>query len=353
MFRFMVLILVLAAPAVPSAAGDTPPPDRLKEPAVELAQSASKRVEGDEAEWEKLTSDLAKALDGYAPGPLSLGQEEKVLGAFREYVKKQLDDGRSIVTLYEKWTKASAALADSTKKAPGYYREAAKLYRGYAAEARFADNKERYALVADTWDALARQAEKRVKDLDLEANPGGLIDFLKESNLFLERFVDTLDALPRSSGATSAEYKQLVEKLRKHAEKFDGLKKNLKQFREKVGSAAFNPQVRDAVAVATRREAILAKLPAESPKTATSWVRRDGFIDRPRLVVSERAGNAARMVPEGNLWVWVGRVYPTYEYKDGEPVATGAVRVVSIQGKSAVVKRVSGRLTDDSVAFVN
>lgn len=352
MFRFMVLTLVLAAAAVlPAAAGDSPPPDRLKEPAVELAQSASKRVEGDEAEWERLTSDLAKALDGYAPGPLSLGQEEKVLGAFREYVKKQLDDGRSIVTLYEKWTKASAALADSTKKAPGYYREAAKLYRGYAAEARFADNKERYTLVGDTWDALARQAEKRVKDLDLEANPGGLIDFLKESNLFLERFVDTLDALPRSSGATSAEYKQLVEKLRKHAEKFDGLKKNLKQFREKVGSTAFNPQVRDAVAVAARREKILERL-AANPLSAVP-THTEVAVGRPRLVVTERSGNLAQMVPVGDLWVWVGKVYPTYEYQGAETVATGKVQVVRIQGRSAIVKRVSGRLTDDSVAFVN
>jgi hypothetical protein len=337
MFRNVYLLAIVAGlmAVTTEARSDDPAREKLKEPAVKLAETASKKIEDDEAAWEKLSAELVKALDGYSPSPLNIGAEDKVLAAFRDSVKKMLDDGRTLVTLYESWTKASASLTDSMKKAPGYYREAAKLYREYAADARFAETKEQYTLVADTWEALARKAEKRVKDLDLESKPDGLVEYLKENNVFLDRFLETLQALPKTTGGNTAEYKQLVEKLRKHAEKFDGLKKNLKQFRDKVGGSAFNPAVRDAVAAD--------KLKKPTPAGE----------DTPRMVVVGRRGDFATMEPRGELWVWIGNVYPLYENQNGKRVATGKIQVLSVEGQSAVVKRVSGRLTSDSFALVN
>jgi hypothetical protein len=351
MFRgsqFLAAVLASLLGATAALAADDTGRERLKDPAVQLAETVSKRVEREEGVWEKVTSDLKDALDTYTPGPLGLAQEQKVLKAFREYVKQQLDDGRKIVSLYEKWTMASASLAEVMKKAPGYYREAAKQYREYAAEAKFKDNKERYLLVADTWEALARQAQGRVKELDLDANPGGLLDYLKESNTFLERFIDTIDALPRSSQEATAEYQQLLDKLRKHAEKYDQLKKNLKLFRDKIGAGAFNPEVRDRIAAEGRLD--------QSPRMAriNEAIRRarvDALGYNSSFWVSSVNGQFAALAqaPTGNPKV--GQNLPFVASGSGG-LRTGTVRVVSLQQGYFVVRILEGRLFAGDIATV-
>lgn len=236
MSRLVILLIAVVGLLVPTGsawAGD-PPRQLDKDRSLEKAEAASRAVEAAEAEWVRVSGEIKKALDGYSPGPLALGSEEKVLATFREYVRKLLADGREVADLHAKWAKAAKAYDTALKDAPWRYQVVARQFRTWAGEATFAESKQRYLLVADTWEALAEKAEKRAKDFDLNAS-GGLGDFLKESNLFLERLLDTLDAVPRSSGNEASEYKQLVERLRTHSQKFDELKKNLKLFKEKVG----------------------------------------------------------------------------------------------------------------------
>jgi hypothetical protein len=215
---------------------ETPPKvsEKVSVPELEFAAAVAKKVDRDEAAWQELTVKLAKAVETYNPSSVHVMPEGQSLDAFRQYCVKLLESGRSLVVLHEKWNKASDGLGDSLRKAPAYYRSASLAMREKAEKARFAVIKERYILTADIWEQLALRAEERSKDLSLDQGSRGVVDLIREENMFLDDFITTLNAVPRISGEDSGRYGELIEVLRKHAQKSDELHRQLKLFRDKL-----------------------------------------------------------------------------------------------------------------------
>jgi hypothetical protein len=236
-FRAIVALLVLAAGLTgPAAFGDEPSPGRAPEktPELEIAASAAKKIDRDDADWRELTRKLRKAIEAYNPASVHVLAEEQTLEAFRGYCGKLLESGKSLVALHEQWEKASDGLSDSLRKAPAYYRAAAKAMREKADTMQFPAIKERYRLTADIWEQLAVKAEERAKDLSLDRGPKGVVDLVREENTFLTDFLGTLDALPRASGTDGGRHGDLFEVLRRHATQSDELHRQLKRFRDKL-----------------------------------------------------------------------------------------------------------------------
>jgi hypothetical protein len=94
---------------------------------------------------------------------------------------------------------------------------------------------------------------------------------------------------------------------------------------------------------------------AASVTSAGAAAKRPLDAGQPHLVVEELRGDLARVTPRNGAYVYLGRVYPCYEKVngDGEPTPTGWVRVVGLWPDLgyAVVRRINGNLTIDSVVF--
>lgn len=233
--KLALLLVATIAPGSP-AFGDEPgggrPPE--KTPELEIAASAAKKLDRDEASWQELTTKLRKAVEQYHPDTVFVLPEREPLDAFRGYCGKLLESGQNLVALHEKWDKASDALGDSLKKAPAYYRGAAKAMRDKAGATQFEVIKERYLLTADIWDQLATRAERRAKELGVDRAGNRVVALVREENTFLTDFIGTLDALPRASGEDNGRYGDLVEAFRKHATHSHELLGQLKRFRDKL-----------------------------------------------------------------------------------------------------------------------
>ncbi len=208
--------------------------ERVSDPELELAAKAAKVLERDEREWATLTQKLQKAVEQYNPASLNVLPEGQSLAAFRNYCGKLLESGRNLLALHDKWSKASEGLDDTLRKAPVYYRAAAKAMREKAETMKFAVIMKRYLLSADIWDELAVKAEQRSKDLGLGQGSKKVAELLREELTFLEDFCKTLDALPGLSGGEGGRYAELMAVLRKHTERSDELERQLKLFRDKL-----------------------------------------------------------------------------------------------------------------------
>lgn len=230
------LILCVTALTGPAALGDEAPAGNASEktPELEIATAVAKKVDGEEAAWRDLTLKLRQAVEAYNPASVHLMPEGQSLEAFRNYCGKLHESGKHLITLYEKWSKASEGLADSLRKAPAYYRGASKAMREKAEAARFAVIKERYLLTADIWEQLANKADERAKNLSLDKSSKGVVDLIRDENAFLTDFISTLDAVPRVSGDAGGQYKELIDSLRRHAQQSDELHRQLKNFRDKL-----------------------------------------------------------------------------------------------------------------------
>src|SRR5262245_34832919 len=236
-FRAKLALLIFVMGFTGSAVlGDEAAPGKLgeKTPELEIAASVAKKIDRDDASWRELTTKLQKAVEAYNPASVHVLPEGQSLEAFRSYCGKLLESGKNLVALHEQWDKASEGLGDSLRKAPAYYRSAAKAMREKAETMRFAVIKERYLLTADIWEQLALKAEERAKDLSLDKSSKGVVDLIREENTFLADFISTLDALPRVSGDEGGRYGELIEVLRKHARQSDELHRQLKLFRDKL-----------------------------------------------------------------------------------------------------------------------
>ena len=208
--------------------------DEVSSPELEFAARAAKKLDRDEQEWSELTQKLQKAVGQYNPASLNVLPEGQSLEAFRGYCKKLLESGRNLLALHDKWSKASEGLDDTLRKAPTYYRAAAKAMREKAETMKFAVIKKRYLVSADIWDELAQKAEQRAKDLVLDQGSKKVAELLKEELTFLEDFTKTLDALPGLSGKDGGGYAELMAVLRKHTERSDELERQLELFRDKL-----------------------------------------------------------------------------------------------------------------------
>jgi hypothetical protein len=236
-FRAILALLVFMTGVCCSAAiADEAAPGKQSDntPELRIAASVAKKIDKDDASWQELTLKLQKAVEQYNPASVRLLPESQSLEAFRNYCGKLLESGKNLVALHEKWNQASEGLGDSLRKAPAYYRSAAKAMREKAETMRFEVIKERYLLTADIWEQLAVRAEKRAKELSLDTGSRGVVDVIREENTFLSDFISTLDALPRVSGEDGGRYRDLIEVLRKHAAQSDELYRQLKLFRDKL-----------------------------------------------------------------------------------------------------------------------
>src|SRR5262249_42209714 len=114
---------------VSALSGEEQSSEKAVEPEVTFASAVAKKVDRDESAWQELTVKLAKAVESYNPASLHVMPEIQTLEAFRTYCAKLLESGRELVSLHEKWNKASVGLGDSLKKAPAYYRAASQTMR--------------------------------------------------------------------------------------------------------------------------------------------------------------------------------------------------------------------------------
>jgi hypothetical protein len=235
----MISVLVLTGSAALGNEGASSKASE-KTPELEVATAVAKKVDSEDAAWRDLTLKLQKAVEAYNPASVHLMPENQSLEAFRNYCGKLHESGKHLITLHEKWNKASEGLADSLRKAPGYYRSASRAMRDKAETTRFAVIKERYLLTADIWEQLAVKAEERSKDLSLDKSSKGVVDLIREENTFLSDFIGTLDALPRVSGEAGGSYGELVQVLRRHAQQSDELHRQLKLFRDKLKSGSLD-----------------------------------------------------------------------------------------------------------------
>jgi hypothetical protein len=230
----MVVVLLTACIELSSLWADEVTAPRLAEAEIEVAKTVAKKVERDEATWQELALQMAKAVEAYNPASVHTMPEGESLEAFRKYCQKLLESGKSFVALHEKWNKASVGLEDSLRKAPAYYRSASEAMKQKAEKVRFAEIKRRYLLAADIWGQLALKAERRSKDLGLDQGSKGVIDLIIEENDWLSDFLKTLDAVPRVSGDAGGGYRELIQELQSHARKSDELYRQLKLFRDKL-----------------------------------------------------------------------------------------------------------------------
>lgn len=236
-----LLAVVIGVGASAALAADTAPGKQVEpgsEPELEFAAKAAKKLDQDEQMWTDLSQKLQKAVEQYNPASLNVLPEGQSLEAFRGYCGKLMESGRNLLALHEKWSKASEGLDDTLRKAPAYYRAAAKAMREKADLMKFAVIKQRYHLSADIWEELAAKAEQRSKDLGLEHGTKKVAELLREELTFLEDFCKTLDALPGLSGGGGDRYGELMSVLRKHTERSDELERQLKAFRDKLKSGS-------------------------------------------------------------------------------------------------------------------
>jgi hypothetical protein len=220
---------VLADEAAPEKSAE-----QVSEPELELAAKAARKLDRDEQAWGQLTRKLQLAVGEYNPASLNVLPEGQSLEAFRGYCGKLVESGRGLLALHEKWSEASEGLDDTLRKAPAYYRAAAKAMREKAGTMKFAVIKQRYLLSADIWDELALKAEQRSRDLGLGQGSKKVAELLREELTFLEDFCRTLDALPGLSGGEGGRYAELMAVLRKHTERSDELERQLRLFRDKL-----------------------------------------------------------------------------------------------------------------------
>jgi hypothetical protein len=210
-------------------------PPSEKSGAIRLAEAASKKLDADEHAWHELTAKLAAAVSAYNPHSIDFLPEAEALDALKRYAEKVLESGKQVVALHDKWAAASGDLADTLRKCPAYYRAAAKDMRAKGEATRFSAVKDRYFVAADIWLALAEKGERRLKELNLEDGGGGsVMGLVRAENQFTADFLSTLNALPRVSGKDSAEYKELLEALRRHAARSDELHRQLRAFRDRL-----------------------------------------------------------------------------------------------------------------------
>ncbi|MFO0842358.1 MAG: hypothetical protein U0797_08140 [Gemmataceae bacterium] len=261
-FSTVRLILFAALLVLPAAFADTPPApptappaDPAADPAIDLAKGVSERLSKDEAAWAEVSRELNKALEAYSPGLLNLEGEERTFKALRAYSAKLLESGKGIIKTHDRWRKASDTLAATLRRAPRVYGEVATLFRQYAKEAKFEANKEQYLAVAEAWEALAKQAERRTTAFSLDDGKTGFVEFLAESNTFLERFITALDSMPGTAGS-AADQKEMLARLQKHMQRYEELRKSLKLLRDKVGQEATNKEVQKETSDARKKEAL-------------------------------------------------------------------------------------------------
>ena len=236
-YRAKLALLALATGLTgPAAFGDegTTGMPAEKAPELEAAAAVAKKIDRDDAAWRELTKKLRKAIEAYSPDSVHAVPEEQTLEAFRGYCGKLLESGKTFVALYGQWEKASEGLSDSLRKAPAYYRGAAKAMREKAQTKQFPAIQERYRLAADIWEQLAVKAEERAKDLGLDKRPKGVVDLVREENIFLADFLGTLDALPRPSDTDAGRSSDLFAALGRHSTRSDELHRQLKRFRDKL-----------------------------------------------------------------------------------------------------------------------
>ncbi len=341
MTRFSTVRLVLAAAllALPAALADTPPAPPT-DPAIDLAKGVSDRLSKDEAEWAQVSKELSKALEAYSPGLLNFEGEERTFKALRDYASKLLESGKGIVKTHDRWRKASDTLAATLRRAPRVYGEVAALFRQYAKEAKFEANKEQYLAVGEAWEALAKHAEKRTTAFSLDDGKTGFVEFLAESNTFLERFITALDSMPGTAGS-AADQKEMMAKLLKHMQRYEELRKSLKLLRDKVGQEASNKDVRKEASNARKKEALRSRTNAVS-----------AFVDRYSIPL--------RAVRGDNAWVNVMSVsdlrpnqrvavYRVSRDRAGWPsiAHAGTLKVVGEIQSTYHLERSSGDLDDD------
>ncbi len=319
-----VLLSLQAALADTSPAPTGPPTD----PALDLAKGVSERLAKDEAEWAEVSKELSKGLEAYSPGLLNFDGEERTFKALRAYSAKLLESGKGIVKTHDRWRKASDTLAATLRRAPRVYGEVATLFRQYAKEAKFEANKEQYLAVSEAWEALAKQAEKRTTAFSLDDGKTGFVEFLAESNTFLERFITALDSMPGTAGS-AADQKEMLARLQKHMQRYEELRKSLKVLRDKVGQEATNKEVQKETSDARKKEALQMRtsavgafvdkyaVPLRAVRGDNAWVNVENVSDlRPRQrvdvyrVCRDRAGLPS-IAHAGTLRV-VGEVRSTY-----------------------------------------
>jgi hypothetical protein len=156
------------------------------------------------------------------------------LQAFRRYSAKLLESGREVSELYTRYADARAALADSLRKSPPYYRAAAKTMRERAASVRSETVQEKYRLAAEVWEQLANRAEQHARQLGADDPAAGIAELIGQENEVLVDFLKTLDALPRPTGTERARAEELLAALKRQADRSDQLQKQLRAFRDKL-----------------------------------------------------------------------------------------------------------------------
>jgi hypothetical protein len=235
-FAFVLLVAILMM-AIASALADEPtaPMANAAGSEARLAKSVSEKLDAQLKEFDALTRKLKDAVEKYTPNSkLDPAGELLTLDRFRAFAQNALESGRELAKLHTQWSTSAEKLAQILKVAPGYFKESARANRDRANAAKFEATKKQYALVADTWDALATRMAENAKDLNLDTDPRGLFAFVTEQNTFLTDFIHDLDALPRGSAVDQTAQRQLLEAIKTQAEKMKILTDELQRFHDKL-----------------------------------------------------------------------------------------------------------------------
>lgn len=238
-FATALAAVTLAAAAARGA--DPAPPD----PKVRMAQIAKEEVEYAEKALAKTEADILKEVDEAVAG-MALdkpGAEKLAVDGMRQVAARGRTLAKKLVEGHAAYAASAKALKGVYARSPAVFRDAARTFRGYAAEEEFEDIKTDYLTCADTWESLAKVMEKRVGAIaDEEKAIAETMRLVERTGVFLERFEAHLASYPDLSAGE--ERQKFLDQLRKYVQTYEGLRGSLGKFNDQLKKQALAPDLR-------------------------------------------------------------------------------------------------------------
>lgn len=249
MYRFVFMgILALSGTGGGKAAEPKVPANKLEEPQLRFAEFAKEAVTAKEKELSQIEEEIVKAIESVELDRLD--QAKLAAGALRQFIGQLRKMAKDLLDKREAYFASNRSLKTTLEKSVPAFGEASKLFRQYAAEeTQFDDIRRDYESLATAWDELGAVMTKRASGLDAE------VEEIKKAMVYVERTELFLSRLEASWSVyenlePDTDRQKFLDQLRKYAEGFEGLRRHLNGFNDKLKSEALAPELRRADTVA-------------------------------------------------------------------------------------------------------
>lgn len=210
-------------------------PTLVSNPTLRTAQIAKQNLETREDEVIRLQAEMVAALQDAVENfdPTRFEATDNVIRSLQPLVRDLYKTSEDILKNEEAYLASLKQLHNAISSTPETFRAAGRLFDDYAAEEPFAEIKEDYLTLADSWRLMAVSVEQRGAAIVQEGND--MVAFKKHlvrSSLFLKRLDEHLSSYPDLS--LERDRQQHLARMQRYAKTFEALRGSLRSVHDKL-----------------------------------------------------------------------------------------------------------------------